>query len=842
MIGKIQRIKSAANADIGAFLRALYDYDIPRLGDLWKMGSVSGNGGDSLTIWPDGGWKDFATGQSGDLIDLAQLAWDCTKDTLYHRLEQMLGLEPDFKKPHPVDREDDSLEAVEIDRLMSELSYKNDDFFASVGKQETVQKIPEQVATHLPAHKEAVKVAPDELPPWKPAPEQDPWTTGALKGPAKSPSMVWPYHNKEGQIVFWVGRFERPSGKVFSVSYFSEQGWVSKKPRLESYPLLDIHLFWRLKDSDPDTTVVLVEGEKAATIGNSLGLPGFWFTTWHGGASGTKKQDFLALADRRIILWPDNDAPGKEAMHGIFSVLNGKSLMTVAELPTDWALKDDVADINDRFGAEYIHSFLIGCATKIPESLEQDLPEEHREPNQLGSVYRLLDRYGKNMRFSVERNAFMIYRNGYWQLDVGSSEIFGYVKETVERVWQDCVANDPKLVEQYARASKGITHMKGIMEGAQMMPEVAVSENDFDPSPDHLCVRNGYLDLRTGELRPHTRDQMSSKMIPFDYDPNAEAPRFKEFMHQIMCGDAEMTQFLQDYFGYSLTGNPPNRIFPIFFGGGQNGKSTLINIVSAVMGEYHVAARTETIMASDRPDKIGEDVIPLRGARLATLQESEKGMKINESKIKGLTGRDKLRCRYLHSNTWLEWVNTAKLVLATNYRPKISGSDRGIWDRIALVPFNYRVPKGSDDADLHVKILSTEGSGVLKWMVDGARRYYQNDKKIYRPNSVIAQTKVYQEDENTVGSFVDQCLAFSPTYRIEASKLYLLYKDWMETSGDEAIKSTRTFREEITPFLEDLQVKRRRISSGWIYEGVGRRSDYIVGKGLNANIDTDIAY
>jgi len=826
MISTIDKIKRAAQRDLGSFLRALYGSEPSKQHDLYVMGDVHGKGGESLKVFPDGGFKDFATGEQGDCIDLAQAHWKCSSATLYSRLNEMLGIQENFRKPHPVDLQDDSLETVDVDHQLDQLSHKSDEFFTKA--QTRIEGAPPAVLVNYQQPLTAV-VPKDELPQWRPAPDGDPWTANLLKGSSKAPSMVWPYHTKEGDICFWVARFDGPTGKKFSVAYYSDEGWVAKKPRMESYPLLDIHHFWRVKDQDGDTVIVLVEGEKAAVAGNSLGLDGFWFTTWHGGAQGTKKQDFYSLDGRRILFWPDNDAPGKEAMQGIFAVLNGRSLGHLLDIPADWALKDDIADIADRFGKDYVYAFLIDGMTKMPVSLEASIPEDHREPNQLGCVYRLIDRYGVDLKASMERTGedrWYIYKDGWWQKDLGGSTVFQYATKTVERIWQDCVANDAKKVEHYSNAAKNTKHIKGIVEGAAMMEGVAISENDFDPSPDHLAVANGMLDLRTLEVRPLRRDDMVSKMVPFRYNPKAEAPMFREFLHQITMGDKTLQDFLQIYFGYGLTGLPPDRIFAIFHGSGKNGKSTLIAIIAAIMGDYHVAARVETIMASDRPDKIGEDIIPLRGARLATLQESEKSMKLNEAKIKGLTGRDRMRARYLHSNSWLEWTNTAKLILSTNYRPKISGNDRGIWDRIALVPFDYRVRSGEDDTDLMVKILHAEAEGVLRWMVEGAARYYKNGKKLQRPQAVIARTASYHEDENTIGTFVEDCLVFDPRYRIGATQLYLLYKAWMDLQGDDAVKGTRAFREEILPLFEDLQVDRQRSSDGFFYKGVGKKDDF----------------
>lgn len=852
MIGKIARIKEAANANVGAFLRALYDYDIPKVGDLWKMGNTSGGGGQSLTVWENGNWMDHATGEKGDLIDLAKAYWGCTKATLYTRLEEMLGINNDFSRPHPVDRRDDSLETVEVDEQMEALSFKAQEFLAQAEKPAPAPVAPivhspsgggfvaSTIASQPQAKAGRVRT-PEEHPQWQPCPDFSPWSPeGGLRGPSKEPSFSWPFHNREGVIQFWVARFDLPGGgKSFSIAYYSKEGWIQKKPRLESFPLLGIHDFWRLKDSDTKTIVVLVEGEKAATIGNRLAIPGFWFTTWHGGAANTKKIDLSPLFGRKVLLWPDNDQPGKTAMQGIYGVLHGHAFAHLLALPTDWALKDDIVDVYDRFGLEYVTAFLIGGCKNLPTDMNVgDIPDEHREPNQLGSIYRLVDRYGKDLKFSQEKQQWYVWDDGWWQEDRGGKKVFGYVTDTVLRAWEDCLSNDPKEIEQYSKKAKNVTHMMGIIQGAALQHEVNVSENDFDPDPDHIAVANGYLDLRTGELSELRREHMVSKIIPFRFDPKATCPRFEEFVLEIMCGNHRLVTFLQDYFGYALTGLPPDRIFAILHGSGKNGKSTLINIIGTIMGDYHVAARVESVMASDRPDKIGEDLIPLRGARLASLQESERGMRINESKVKGLTGRDRMRCRPLHSNTWLEWVNTAKMVLSTNYRPKITGNDKGIWDRITLVPFDYRVKV--DETDLHLKIITQEGSGVLNWLVKGAMRYYANGKKIIKPKEISDSTRSYHEDENTIGTFVDTCLSFREGDRMQASQVYLLYKRWMEQQEDQAILGLRNFQEEIGHYFEDLQVKRVRSSAGIFYHGVSKRTDWDHTKTSEDKIEDEI--
>lgn len=840
MVSKIQAIKEAANANVGAFLRALYGYDVPKRGNTYLMGNVHGVGGDSLFIYEDSGnWMDAGNSVSsidrGDLIDLAEAHWGCSKATLYDRLSDMLGVADDFRKPHPIEYTD-KFEAADIDAKLSELNAKTSDWANSFSlseddklrKQEAEEvrkKELEEIAARPPTqvYDTAPKKSPNEPPPWKPAPTPDPWTSGAFSTRRAAPKYVWPFRNKDGDIVFYVARFETPMGKTFTPAYWDGTNWIAKKPIMELYPLLGANLLWQM-EADDDTVIVLVEGEKSASVGNSLQIDGYWFTTWHGGAKNIKKIDLRALYNKKVILWPDNDVPGTEAMNAILGALKGHALVSTVSTEEGWDIGDDVVDVAQSQGVDHVKEILYKATTLIPEDMGNPMPANCQEPSQLGSVRRFLYKYGKDVKYSQESGVWYLFKDGWWQEDRGMSQVFLMATSIVDTIWTDCTASNPKDIEKYFNAARNTKHIEGILNGVKMDPNVSISEHDFDPDPDIICVANGMLDLRTGVLRKGRRDDMASKQIPFEYDKNAKCPRFMEFMEQIMQGNSAVIQFLQQYFGYSLTGNPPDRIFVIFLGSGRNGKSTLINIIKTIMGAYHVTARTESIMSSDKADRIGEDVIPLRGARLITMQESEVGMRIHQAKIKSLTGQDTIRARYLHSNSWLEWVNTGKFIMATNYKPKVTGNDRGIWDRICMINFGFQVPVRESDPDLHTKILEHEAQGVLTWMVKGAAQYFGQGKKIFKPDVIMETTQEYQEDEDTIGSYVNECLEFGGNLRIGASELYRGYKKWMDDRMDDYTVSTRTFSELVRMRLNEHNVAKVRTSTGIEYRGVGRKA------------------
>lgn len=784
----VKTINQLLTADIPKFLAFLYGSNPAyERGGIWNMGDAKGAGGDSLKIWTNGSFKDFATGEQGDLVNLASLAWSLPIAQTMSRLKVFLGLEegPDAS-------------------------------FAAIEK--SVQALQAPTSSTVSSRVNGTAE-------WRPLPQSSPW-----EGAAARPSVVYKYTTRDSVPLFLVGRFEATDvrKKYFQIASYRDSGWVFKAPDITLWPLYgepELLLYPK------DRPVILVEGEKAAEYGRRH-LPAYFWTTWHGGASAVKRTDFISLQGRLVVLWPDADEPGQKAMDYVHTLL--PEAYVVSPNPS-WPSGTDVADLQP----EEIQSILqevLERGESVPTTRERSIAEAHTEPNQLGSVYRFLDRFGADLHFLAEAKQWVFWDGRRWSTDRGGYS-WARAVLTVENAFGDCMpwtsGDSKKLtrVENYVQSAKGTGHIKGIIEGASLMEGIPVSETDFDKDADQINVLNGILDLRTGRLSPHSREANMTKLIEHPYEKGAQCPQFLGFLNEIMVGDHSLIEFLQIYFGYSLTGLPPDRIFTIFYGSGRNGKSTLIQIISSIMGDYHVTIRSQSIMSGkdgERPDRIGEDLIPLRGARLATMQESDRGTRLNEGKVKELTGRDVMRCRYLHSNLWLQFVNTGKLILTTNHRPRITGQDPGIWDRVAMVPFEARIEENKIDPDLANKIIEQEAPGVLAWMVEGAMKFYAAGKKVHRPQAVQAATDEYRSDEDMLGKFVEACLTEAKNARVKVSSLMEVYKKWMDANGDHnAILGSRRFTEDIRPVMERSGYQRKKTADGTYYFGCSFTEDEI---------------
>jgi putative DNA primase/helicase len=254
-------------------------------------------------------------------------------------------------------------------------------------------------------------------------------------------------------------------------------------------------------------------------------------------------------------------------------------------------------------------------------------------------------------------------------------------------------------------ADRGIAaSLRAMVDLARSEPGIHVSPDDLDRDPWRLNVLNGTLDLRTGELEPQDPDDLITKLAPVEYDPEAKCVTWLGFLDRIMDGNQDLIDFLQRAAGYSLTGETTERVLFVLHGVGRNGKTTLLESLQAVLGEYAKVMAAEMLMARKNDGGIPNDVAALKGARLVTASEAEEGTRLGEAKVKQLTGGDTITARFLYGE-FFSFRSEFKIWLATNHKPDVRGTDKAIWDRLPVVPFSVRIPDEEVDARLPQKLL-----------------------------------------------------------------------------------------------------------------------------------------
>jgi putative DNA primase/helicase len=423
----------------------------------------------------------------------------------------------------------------------------------------------------------------------------------------------------------------------------------------------------------------------------------------------------------------------------------------------------------------------------LPKDASTSSDGEHL--TDVGNARRFVAQHGAKIRFCHTTKRWYIWSGRRWRQDL-TGGIERLAKKTVRTIYEQAAQeNDDeqrKRIGAWAKTSESRGRITAMIDLAKSERGVPVKPEDLDADPWALNFSNGTLDLRTGELRAHDPADLCTKMIPFDFDAHAKCPLFKRFLHQIFDNNASLIGFVQRAFGYSLTGSTEEQVIFVFYGSGANGKSTLLETVRAGLGEYACTADSSLLLAKTH-DGVRNDVARLAGTRLVSTGETEAGRYLAESLVKSLTGGDRVAARFLYSE-FFEFDAHFKIVLATNHKPTIRGTDNAIWRRVRLVPFSITIPEKEQDKSLPQK-LRRELPGILAWAVRGCLKWLQQG--LGQPAEVIAAMQAYREEMDVLGGFLKDKCHVGEDFRETAGTLYLSYRSWCESNGEKLLSQQR---------------------------------------------------
>ena len=339
---------------------------------------------------------------------------------------------------------------------------------------------------------------------------------------------------------------------------------------------------------------------------------------------------------------------------------------------------------------------------------------------------------------------------------------------------------------------------------------VSVSMSLFDTHPHLLNVANGTVDLRTGQLRPHSEADYITKFCPVAYDPKASCPVYDAFLHRIMDGDVERLRYHQTATGYAGTGETSERVMIILYGGGANGKSVDLGAISYPLGDYAGTARAEVLMVNDRADSC--EVAALQGLRLVTISEWDEDRPLAEGRVKSLTGGDAITARYLYGNP-ITFTPEFTILLATNHLPRVRGRDKAIWSRLPTLPYSVTIPPSEQDKLLSVK-LRAEAAGILRYLVDGAVQWYKHG--LPTPAAVVEATREYQESMDILAGFLDDCCVVQVDASATSADLYSAYQAWCDASGERTLSMTKFASQ-----LKERGFEKSHTAKARIWKGLG---------------------
>jgi putative DNA primase/helicase len=337
-----------------------------------------------------------------------------------------------------------------------------------------------------------------------------------------------------------------------------------------------------------------------------------------------------------------------------------------------------------------------------------------------------------------------------------------------------------------------------------------IASTDVDKDPWAFNVPNGTLDLKKGEFREHRREDMITKLAPVVYDGKADCPAWKQFVREIMDFKPELIDFLQRAAGWSLTGDTSEQSMFILFGSGANGKSTFLNVLMKLFGDYAIAASTETFMKKNG-DQISNDIARLRGTRFVVTSEAEQGKRLSETLIKQITGTDPMTARFLYGE-FFDFIPTFKIFMASNHKPVIRGTDLGIWRRIKLIPFTTTIAPEKQDKHLEQKLLA-EGPGILNWCVEGSQRWFEGG--LAAPVVITSATEEYRSEMDVLGAFIKECCVQSPGVTVRARELFKAYQEWCEENNEKT--GSERF---LAMRLKELGLEKGRTAEARYWKGI----------------------
>jgi len=404
----------------------------------------------------------------------------------------------------------------------------------------------------------------------------------------------------------------------------------------------------------------------------------------------------------------------------------------------------------------------------------------------VGNAARFARMFRLIVLYCASFKQWFVWNGKYWQAD-RTGEVMRLARKVAQSIYQDSAdaskANQSDKAAELAKhavRSESEARLVAMVSLARSEAELVITSDAFDREPHLFNCENGTINLRTGELRNHSREDLITNFSPIVYDPNARSERWEQFVSEVFNDDAELMGFVHRAVGYSLTGLTTEQCFFLLHGTGANGKSVFTKVLMALIGSYATHTAADALMLKKYDGSATPEIAKLRGARFVSASETEDGHSLAEAKIKQLTGGDPVTCRFLNANPFT-YVPTYKLWLATNHRPKVSGTDHAIWRRVKLIPFNVRFEGDRKDPNLEAKLL-TELPGILSWAVRGVVKWYQHG--LGECKAVNAATEEYRSESDSLALFLaDECVA-GADFRVKASELRDSYEEWCRSMGE----------------------------------------------------------
>ena len=570
---------------------------------------------------------------------------------------------------------------------------------------------------------------------------------------------------------------------------------------------------WNLKDTtrvlyrlpelltaEPEAPVFICEGEKDCDRLADLRLMA---TTCPMGAGKWRTEYNAFLKDSNVCILPDLDAPGRKHAEQVARALYGTAAtVKVIELPGIPAGGKDVADW---LAAGHTKDELLGLIERA-EPYESTGPAEAVATvtdfnlTDSGNAERLASEYGDMLRYCWTWGKWLAWDGRRWNIAKGQELARKLALQAVRGIQRDAAkaesVEDKDRLFTFGLRSERQSNLLAMLAAAQATDPFPTYAEDFDRDLMLFNCRNGTINLTTGELRKHDPADLITKLCPVDYEPEATFPMWEDFLWQAMDNFPELVGFLQRAVGYCLTGLTSEKKLFFIHGPKDTGKSTFLEAVKAVFGDYGHTTSFETFLRRDHAGGVRNDIAQLCGARLVVSNEVEDGKRLAEGIVKTLTGGDTIRARFLYSEGF-EFIPQFKLFLAANHAPRVDDRDAAIWRRILRIRFEHSIPEWQQDPKIKATLGDPKvaGPAILAWAVQGCLKWQTEGLEV--PLSIRSATEAYRHENDPLREFLQDNCIVSEAATVPVKTLRKGYEDWCDENGVKFSISARNFNDRL---------------------------------------------
>lgn len=633
------------------------------------------------------------------------------------------------------------------------------------------------------------------------------------------PVKTWDYKDENGDLIGIAARYEVNGKKEPRMWTFAKRGDDASEWGCGAFnyprPLFNLD-----KITNSELPVLIVEGEKCAEAAGHL-IPQYVSTTWSMGAHGMDRTSFEPLRGRKVVLMPDNDDAGRECMLKLADILSSPQglncevkILDTSEMTEKWDIADALALgwTSQQFIAwakKRVNPYVNKIADKTPEptelktepitkpklaivntpartvaqgntivnipatSQEVEIQAVNMSPDFF--MQKFIDFHGADWRHIHAWNKWLQWDGDTWVTDTD----YTYFDEIRQLIRASMYWDEARGLTEAQKAKFTFrAFIGGVGELISAHQQVRSKPDKWDANNMLLGIPGGVIDLKTGKSIDGAREQLISRKTAIKPE-QGDCPLWISTINRATNNDSEMLDYLQRMAGYILTGETKEECFFFVYGPGASGKSTFCRTLTEILNEYSQAASMDAFMAKQNQEHATE-IARMAGARLVVATETDEGARWNESRIKALTGRDKISARFMRGDLF-DFQPTAKILIAGNHKPQLRSVGEEMKRRIHLIDFPTSIPEAERDRDLNEK-LRLEYPQILNWMIEGAIKWNQQGLK--RPESIMQATNEYLADEDGYSTWMQENCVIGSGEKCAIHIAYQSFQSWCDSTGE----------------------------------------------------------